>query len=162
LSDPFQPTDVQKAEVSEAIKYWRNVLFLSHYRITPMFDAYDEADPDTRAKCDPNSIYKFATVTFMPKFFTDGKDGQEQSVIHELLHCVLEPLAMLYRYLLDGKLVTRQQYRDAIEEVVVHLTTAFQKLEEERQQEISDLRAEVERMKAAGQTSGTSQAQSAG
>ena len=144
MSDPFKPTDAQKAEVSEALRFWRNVLFLNHYRITPQYDAYDEADPDVRAKCDPNSIYKFATITFMPGFFRDTKSGQESSVIHELLHIVLEPLAMLYRYLLEGKLVTRQQYRDAIEEAVVHLTTVIQKMEEEH----AWMRAEIERLKA--------------
>lgn len=149
MSDPFKPTEEQKADVAEAIKYWRNILFLSHYRITPMFDPYNDEDPDTRASCNPNSIYKFANITFMPKFFTDDKDGQENSVVHELLHIVVEPLAVLYRYLLDGKLVTRQQYRDAMEEVVVQLTTAIQKLEEERQSEISALRAEVEKLKQA-------------
>lgn len=148
MSEPFKPSDEQKAQVETQLRFWRNVLFLSNYRIDPCYDAFDEPDESARATCLPNSIYKFAKITFMPVYFRDDLAAQENSVLHELLHVVLAPLPHLYDYLLEGKLVTRQQYRDAIEEVTVHLTTVIQKLEEERQAEIDGLRAEVEKLKA--------------
>ncbi len=93
MSKPFKPTKAQMAEVDRFIDKWQPLLFLHDWHIHRRFSEEPNADDsDTTAQCSADPTYRQAHLTFYPKYFGESKpELRQETVIHELCHCVTEP-----------------------------------------------------------------------
>lgn len=83
---------VSKKLVLQRVAYWREVLHLHDWELSVVVEPLPEED-DATAACSAQPAYKAATLHFDPYDIT--KAALDNYVVHELLHCLVEPLADL-------------------------------------------------------------------
>lgn len=131
MAKPFKPTKAQKDEADRFIDKWQPLLFLHQWHLIRKYSEWaDENDADTCASCSADAIYKHATITFYPKFFGEISHTREESVIHELCHCVAEPTKnLMYTCVVKEKHTTWRELKEADERVVQHMTNIIFQLQ---------------------------------
>ena len=80
---------VPQKDILACVKYWQKLFGLSRYKITVRFETEQQ---DSIAECGVQSEYELASINFNLKNINSPAEA-EATVIHELLHIVLAPLA---------------------------------------------------------------------
>lgn len=120
-------TENQKQEVRKYIRKWRDLLFLHQWR----FDTAYVLDDNTDIKgilITMNPEYKNALIEINVKnFFHNIKDKEEREeiMVHELCHCILQPLVHLAVEAANGRNVTQSEIDWFKEDVTQHFARAI-------------------------------------
>lgn len=104
-------------EISGFVHYWQDVLGLQNWTF------YNEYVPaicsdgqEIRARTDAHFEYRYARIEyFLPAYLKDTLDEREDTVVHEMVHCLVDPLNV------------DQNARKMLEMVVVDVTKALLK-----------------------------------
>lgn len=119
---------VSKKLVLQRVAHWREILHLQDWELSVVVDPLPEED-DATAACSAQVAYKAATLYFDPYDIT--KATLDNYVVHELLHCLVEPLADLATVAagddpMRRAAVTREEESlvTALERVLVNLASA--------------------------------------
>lgn len=88
----------------------------------------------TRADVCADPQYHKASITFYPLFFNDSTGFERETVVvHELVHCMVEPIQQQIKELQSGYLITGRNRRETMERCVTHIANAFYQLDQDRQ-----------------------------
>jgi hypothetical protein len=116
----------RREEVARHIATWQSRLLLDHWDVLPALAAANkEGNDSTFADIASRNRYREARMTVYP-FLWESPDGadpayREATIVHELSHVIAAPLEDVVDSLLAGKLVTKEQYADALEQVTEHI-----------------------------------------
>lgn len=84
-----------KEQAEEKFQKIISTLKLNHWKLTLEFcdnGSYDETDYGiTNAAAHINATYLEATIKLFPSFLKKNEGEQELILIHELIHCIIEP-----------------------------------------------------------------------
>lgn len=119
--------DSRRAEIERYVKKWQKLLLLDAWDIEIVLEGRNKEDsPATLAEIHMRDRYLEATMSVYPYLWTDNSARyREGTIAHELAHIVVNPLEVVTRRLLDGKIVNVEQYQDALERVTEHVTRAM-------------------------------------
>ena len=130
---PFTPTDEQKQQTTDLLFKWQMLLFLNSWELQPQYAEDEDTNVDdgdtTRADIVSDPRYHKAVITFYPAYFTSDTFSKERAVVHELVHCLVEPMQEQIKDLQGGRLVTTYHRRETMERCVTHIANAFQAID---------------------------------
>lgn len=119
------PTNAQKKRVSEWAKHYRKVLFLDAWFIDIHYMKDNDKSDDrqvTLATCEVLEEYFKVNIMIMPVFFERSLYQQEESICHELSHCVTQQVWDSLNTLKNGGMVTAGTLRQEIERLTQMIT----------------------------------------
>lgn len=109
---------VSKKAVLERVAHWRSRLLLDDWALGVIVDAMPPEDDATAANA-AEPEYRRATLYFDP-YQIPAKELDDY-VVHELLHCLTEPLAQLATVAAGDDPMRKEAVRMAEEELVTRL-----------------------------------------
>lgn len=117
---PYTPAESKLIdEITRLIAYWKPRLGLEHWTIKTSFvTSPDPNDEELRARVAPSWEYRYGCIEFYLAALLRDDDilDRESTVAHELMHCVLNPMAL------------KKSMRAQEEMVTVDLTKAFMRM----------------------------------
>ena len=122
----MKPTKQMRAEVSGYIQKWQPRLYLHEWSFkTTHFHSADEEDKSSAAII-MKTEYKQANIKINPRFWedTDPKE-REMIVLHELCHCIVQPLVQIAADAANGHGVSGREIDHWKESVTQHLTNSI-------------------------------------
>lgn len=89
-----------------------------------------DADSTVAASINTSYMYKSACITIYPFFWSKHLDDEDRAktLVHELLHCLVDEITELARNSMSGKSVTREQLQIANERTTTNLTAIVHRL----------------------------------
>jgi len=93
--------------VLDLLDYWKPKLSLGDWEIT-VKRVGDDHEENLLAQCLPSFNYREATLTVFPAFYKETPREQKSTILHELLHIILDPYNEIFRDMREGKIVTRK------------------------------------------------------
>lgn len=111
----------QTKYIKKLLDKWTKVMHLSNwnYKIVHI-----KKDDDRKSlTIYPCEIYCNATIDVYPLFWASKKERQNQDIVHELVHCILEPLPVISYDFLDGKFHDREKIIRTVENITQRLAT---------------------------------------
>lgn len=121
----MKPTEQQKKRVKRWVEFWQRKLFLHTWHIDinyPCCGSEGEDGFDVLADNTPNCVYLKAKINIYPAFFQRSLEVQEDSIVHELVHCHTEIMNLMVRKLRDGELVTQAERIEGLERLTQTIT----------------------------------------
>ena len=115
----MKPTFAQRKRIQLWIEKWRPRLFLNEWDID--LNYIRDKDGDNAATVKVDTIYFRASISIYPSFWEHRLKEQEHIIVHELCHCVSEPLALLTIEVLNDKIVTMKNLCDVRENLTQRL-----------------------------------------
>jgi len=115
----MKPTEQQKKKVSKWIRKWRGLLFLNMWN----FDiVWGDTIPGLEITMQPE--YKNALIEINIQNWNKMKDDKEreESILHELCHCVIQPLVNLACEGANGRQVSQAEMDWFKEDLTQHIT----------------------------------------
>lgn len=119
----MKPTDAQKKEISGYIRKWRAILYLEDWYFETTYLHNQESEAAAAIKM--QTEYKRATTIIEPKFWKEPKEAREMIIVHELCHCITEPLVRLAVDAGNGHAVSGREIDHWKESVTQHITNAI-------------------------------------
>lgn len=116
------PTERQKNEVRKLLKKWQPKLYLHQWNFNLV---WSEDGGVQAARVDMQPEYKFCALTVFSGFWEHPKETREEMLIHELCHCLVQPLVELAVRSANGIALTQQDIDYHKEAVVQHITVAI-------------------------------------
>jgi len=116
------PTKKQKQEVSGVIREWRNRLFLTDWVFQVSY-LHEDAD-SAAASIQMMTEYKSAELTIRPKLWKETEAMRKMILVHELCHCIVQPLVQLACDAGNGCAVSAREIDHWKEAVTQHVTNA--------------------------------------
>lgn len=116
-----------EAEALDTINKWRSDLLLDEWFFELIFpeqrSASDTSD-DYGALCDvhADTVYFKAHIRVYPAWFNAPNDVRVHSIVHELCHCLTQQLWDLAGELMNGRLVTEKEVREAVERLTQRIS----------------------------------------
>jgi len=144
-------TEAQIKEATRFVNKWKKILFLDRWTIDIIFSASPSKDDNTvgfstHAEIEVQSRYARAYLTIYPAWFS-GKN-KEENIVHELYHCILDPLHVLIKRAMEGgKLIPFDQLHDALEHAVQWATNIAFITETEHLEQIEKLKNSLRKKK---------------
>jgi len=83
-----------KTRIIKWAKKWRKRLLLQHWTVHITFCNIQCEDADVRAEVDLNRTYLEICIKIFPEFWKDTLITQERTIIHELVHTIVQPLKL--------------------------------------------------------------------
>jgi len=122
----FKPTEAQRKFVEREVSKWKKKLLLDVWSIEVVLkQGVSQVNENFCAEVNVDSVYKNAHMRVFPAFFAKTKAKQKEDILHEMVHIVLDEMGTQIWDLQQGKLITFDQRRDAIERTTQHLTRAI-------------------------------------
>lgn len=115
------PTEQQKSEVRNNINKWKNNLFLHQWDFEIN---YIENDKDA-IKIEMQTEYKQAVIFINKLFWEFSKDKREHILVHELCHCIVQPLIEIACRAANGITLTQQEIDFHKESVTQHVANSI-------------------------------------
>lgn len=115
--------------IKNLLDKWTKVMHLTNWEFAIEHHKKNHDNGDIFLTIRPCEIYCNARLHVYPTFWKQPKDVREQAIVHELLHCKLEPLAVVAYDLLAGKLYTRDRIISVVENIVQNLATVIRPLD---------------------------------
>ena len=118
----------REQEVHGYVSTWAPRLLLDSWDVFPSVCEGDKSETSL-ADITCNTRYHEAHMSAYPLLWESpvdyDRDYREGTIVHELAHVVVAPLADVTEKLLAGKLVTADQFNDALEQVTEHIAKAL-------------------------------------
>lgn len=114
-------TDKQKKEVNKLITLWRSRLFLHQWE----FQAIYPDDESQEVQITMSTEYKDAQIEINKGFWKFDKQKREAVIVHELVHCVVQPLIELICRGSEGLMISQREIDWNKEAVTQHIATAI-------------------------------------
>ena len=115
--------DRQKKEIRGYINKWRNMLFLQQWEFSVVY--HNDVD-DKGVLIVMRPEYKDAIISInADDFFGREKNSREEVIVHELCHCVLQPMVHLVCEAAKGRQVSQEEIDWFKEEVTQHFARAI-------------------------------------
>lgn len=105
--------------VREYVDKWVERLFLQGWIIHVTVSKIDD---EPYANIAVNGLYREATITFFPHLFEQGDDIIEETVLHELVHIITDPLKDIWHKMANGTLVTGENSKEKCEYMTSWIT----------------------------------------
>lgn len=109
-----------KKKVTSWVKKWQSKLYLYEWEFDLIYPKEDEG-PEY-AKVQMLTQYKRAGITIQPKFFKESDRAMEEIIVHELCHCIVQPLVQLAVDAAEGHGVSGREIDHWKESVTQHVT----------------------------------------
>lgn len=117
------PTKSQRKEVINHINKWRPKLFLHQWDFEVIYHNNPE---EVCAKIEMKPEYKNAYISIRNDVFKDlDKEEIEEMIVHELCHCIIQPIIELAARAAGGISVTAQELDWHKEQVTQHITRSI-------------------------------------
>ena len=102
------PQEKDKKRIRGYLQEARKTLFLSHWDFSLEFAKEDviEKGYNVDAECSAKWEYEEATITRYPCFWKSTPEYQRRVVFHEVAHCITQPINIIYRAMINGKIIT--------------------------------------------------------
>lgn len=117
-----------RKEAARMVKKWKDRLFLQEWNIDIQFPDQSSQNHDTPgngdilADCHPDPIYKNVLIRIYPEWADRNKEIREESLLHELCHCLVEPAARKMFDLRNGRLIQHSDIVECVEEITQKIT----------------------------------------
>lgn len=102
-------TKQQKHEIEKWVNYWKEKLFLHGWGITVNYCENKKEGSECVAECIPNFIYREAIINIYPHLNEDTGLSIKNTILHEMVHIILDPYKQLFDDLYTGKLVSTRE-----------------------------------------------------
>lgn len=116
------PTGKHKKEIRGYIQKWKNRLYLQDWLFETNYCHQDEDEAAADIKMQVQ--YKSAVLRIQPKFWKEVEQQREMIIVHELCHCLVQPLVQLACEAGDGYAVSSREIDHWKESVTQHITNA--------------------------------------
>lgn len=100
-------------KVHEYMGKWSRKLFLDGWILHVKMDK-DETE-EKYAEIAVNGLYREATITFYPSLFEQADDVIEETVLHELVHIITDPVKDIWHKMINGTLITHEHSKEKCE-----------------------------------------------
>lgn len=123
----MKPSD-QRKRVEKFVNKWKPRLFLHEWYITIAHPREDDPNVEgATANIRVNPVYLSAHINIFPRFWCGTLKEQEETIVHELCHCVTQEAWDLARAQREGQAFSSDQIRNVIERLTQRMTNvAFQ------------------------------------
>lgn len=118
-----KPPKYQK-EAQQLIRLWQGRLQLDEWTFKLVWVKEDDNEA-TIATVFPDHVYLTARIEVRPRWARRTKAEREQTMVHEMVHALLQELADKGHQLLNGKLVTRLDLNESVERATERLANAI-------------------------------------
>lgn len=117
------PTKSQRKEILDYINKWRPKLFLHQWDFKIIYHNNPE---EVCAKIEMKPEYKNACISIHNDIFKDlDKEELEEMIVHELCHCIIQPIIELVGRAASGISVTEQELNWHKEQVTQHIAKSI-------------------------------------
>lgn len=127
-------TKAQKERVSKWVTKWREKLRMDAWSIRveylPKDEDYQRTDKtvvSSIAEIVVDKRYHEAVIKLTPKFFTRPTLYQESTILHELVHIIVDPVQDVLNTAVDKKIITGRRCDDLTEGLTEHITKIVMK-----------------------------------
>lgn len=119
----FIPNSAEKKQTEDFVVRWQDVLNLHDWRVRLTYaPAPDPEDDTTTASSDMSGEYLYTNITIYPGYFAQNALKREMTMLHELVHCIVQETNELMRQLQSGATVSHNQRSSALERSVCRIT----------------------------------------
>lgn len=98
-------TAADRKRVKKWVSKWRPNLFLGEWFITHLFEKIDKNNM-TLAHIVVDPTYLRANLHYYPNFWTQSKREQEETIVHELAHCLTQRMHDINMDLQNFRMIT--------------------------------------------------------
>jgi len=123
----MKPTDAQKKRISRWVDKWKRRLILNEWNILVRYQMHD-LEPDGTfyviGQMDDNHVYMKGTLKIFPQFWERTPATQEETIVHELCHCIASEYSQAMADAMAGNLFTPRQRSEMNERLVQRITNA--------------------------------------
>lgn len=119
-------TKKQRKFVCDVITKWRPRLFLNQWTFD--IEYFEEDDSSLGLKIDMKTEYKNAVISInVEDLFehVDNDNKREELIVHELCHCIIQPLVWVACESADGRQVSQREIDWFKESVTQHVTRSI-------------------------------------
>lgn len=116
-----------KKKVLSLLEEWKSTLFLDQWTINIGYMHKDD-EQGTLADIEAKHEYFDATVRIFPSFWSLPEDRRESTLVHELIHAVISPVASGYEDMAEGKFVSQTSFSRLNEATTQHITNIIMSL----------------------------------
>lgn len=117
------PTKTQRKEIINYINKWRPKLFLHQWDFKI---SYHDNPQELGVKIEIQPEYKNALINIHYDFLQDIRKGElEEMIVHELCHCIIQPIIEVAARASNGICVTQQEIDWHKEQVTQHITRSI-------------------------------------
>ncbi len=107
---------------------WRVYLeYRDHYDAEPGEEVADDRDSPL-AHTEARYAYSKMTIAIYPNFMMQEPVEQEKTIVHEMIHGLLDGMNELINLGQDGKLVTYDHFHAVVEQATEHLATVMMRV----------------------------------
>lgn len=89
---------------------------------------YKETGDSPLASVQVDRDYKRVTLNIYPPFFKESKKSQAETLVHEFVHILIDPVHQTGSDMLEGYLVTKRHFTSSIEESTSGVTEVIVRL----------------------------------
>ncbi len=122
-----------RKEATELLNKWKKRLNLDEWGIRVEFPKHDQtsgsahhAGMEILADITAMPVYLRATVRVFPVWFTRSAQAREEVIIHELAHCITQPVLDMLRRAHEGNQYHPGTIADTIETLTERIANAVQ------------------------------------
>lgn len=118
----MKPSEIQKKEVRKYVEKWRLILFLNQWRFDIL---YADEESECTAEIKMNGAYREAGIFIYDKYWKQTKEKREFSIVHELTHCVIQPLIEIACASAEGQALSIREIDWNKEQVTQHIANSL-------------------------------------
>ncbi len=116
-----------RKKLLKLLEEWKEKLFLHQWTICVGYMHKDD-EQGTLADIEAKHEYFDATVRIFPSFWAMPEERRESTLVHELVHAVLSPIASAYEDMSEGKFVSQTSFGKLNEFTTQHVTNIIMSL----------------------------------
>jgi len=111
-----------KKEVAALIEKWAPKMGLTDWDFAIVTTESERPNHRAILAIDPDPAYFRGNIYIYPEFLNSPDSYKEEALVHELCHCLNSEVIKLTGNVLDGKMVTQENFTDAVERLTQRMT----------------------------------------
>ena len=115
-----------KLKIESFLEDFDFIVGTQHWDKTLVIKDEDKDNQLASVECDRK--YKRLTINIYPCFFKENPKSQAETLVHEMVHVLIDPLQQVANDMLEGHLVTRRCFSHALEESTSSVTEIMVRL----------------------------------
>lgn len=111
-----------KKEVAALIEKWAPKMGLHDWDFAIVATSAEGPHDKAILAIDPDPAYFRGNLYIYPGFVNSPASYKEEAVVHELCHCLNSEVIRLTQNVIDGQMVTKENFTDAVERLTQRMT----------------------------------------